>query len=166
MRHLAFLLLLLSPLAYAAGQASTEAADVQREIEYVGNIQRFQGMYDSVVGFCGKHVPAHLLERARSEWLDKNKPYLDLRDKQLGEIMQVAAANGASDEELSKIRSWVQEQYESRLHHDRLYKDLADESDLTIPCSRRLGEMLSSGMSLDVLSPESVEYFNLVSAES
>jgi hypothetical protein len=119
-------------------------------------------MFDSVTGFCGDHVPPYLLERIQTSWLRKNQPYLDLRDLELSRLLEAAEVDGAADEDISRMRSWIEMQYESRLHHDRLYRDIVDEADLMIPCSRRLGEMLSSSMTLDTLSPESVEYHELL----
>jgi hypothetical protein len=165
MKYLVFLLIFFTTFVFASEPQSPASTDAQKRLDYVANIQRFQGMYESVAIFCGTYVPAHILDRSKSEWLGKNQSFLDLRDKELSKVIAVATANGATPEELSKIRAWVADQYESRLHHDRLYKDLIGVTDLTVPCSKRLGEMVSDSMSLKTLSPESIEYFNTVAGE-
>jgi|SRR6056297_227535 len=162
MRHPALLLLFLCFAAGAAERATMSGPDVQKRLDYIAKIQRFQGMFDSVIGFCDDHVPPYLLERIHSSWLRKNQPYLDFRDSELSRLLEQAEVDGAADEDISRMRSWIEEQYESRLHHDRLYRDIVDEADLLIPCSRRLGEMLSSSMTLDTLSPESIEYYEFM----
>jgi hypothetical protein len=160
MKRFGFLLSLLVSTAIAGEAVNNDVQDVQKRLDFVANIQKFQGMYDSVVAFCGDKVPATILDRSKAEWLSINQPYLDLRDKELARVIEIATSNNAPPENISKIRSWVEDQYESRLHNDRLYKDLPSKGDLTIPCSRRLGEMVSEDMSLKALSPESVEYFD------
>jgi hypothetical protein len=153
------LLYAITITATHANETMSSGADtITERLDFVANIQRFQGMFDSVATFCEGHVPASIFNNVKEKWLIENRKYLELRDKELDRALEIAAANGTTPEGVDQIRRWVNDQYESRLRHDRMYKDLIGTKDLTIPCSRRLGEMISESMSLKTLSPASIEY--------
>ncbi len=64
------------------------------------------------------------------------------------------------------MKSLVRGFVEKARHDDRLYKDLINEPDKRIACSRRLGAMISSSMSFKKLAPASFQVWQKHSEQS
>src|SRR5688500_16279742 len=62
MKHLAYLLTFSFGTALAGEPTNQDVNELQKRLDFVANIQKFQGMFDSVTAFCGSHVPAHILD--------------------------------------------------------------------------------------------------------
>jgi hypothetical protein len=152
------LYLALAQPAYSGEVKSAEVVAVGKRLDFIADISRFQGMFDSVVEFCRPHAPEHLLKFSRDYWLVANQRFLDLRDKELNRVIEEARGNGAKPEKITLIKDWAKQQYQEALSNNRMFKDLFGAKDLDIACSRRLGEMNSTGMSLGSIRPSAAEY--------
>ena len=150
----------LAALLLASTYVRSQELDpaIAERVSYVADVQKFQGMFDSVVEFCEPHVPNEILQMSRTEWMKQNGAFLALRDKELGEVIGYMKEFGKTAEDIEATNSWFNEQYTSRLAHDRLYKDIATSGNLLVSCSNRLGAMVSESMALKHLSPEAYKY--------
>ncbi|CAN5319552.1 hypothetical protein BH24GEM2_BH24GEM2_07800 [soil metagenome] len=156
------LLLSLARPAYAAVAPSAEVAAVGKTLDFVADVSKYQAMFDSVVEFCRPHAPEPVLKQSLEMWRTANQRFLDLRDSELNRVIEDARANGTESERVAFIEDWAKQQYTLTLSNNRMYKDLLGLKDLPIACSRRLGEMNHSGMSLHSLSPRAAEYARTV----
>jgi len=157
--HLAlFLLLALAQPACSEEAPSPEIIATGKTLDFVADVSKYQGMFDSVVEFCQPHAPEHVVKFAREQWLTANQRFLDLRDSELHRIIEAARASGTETDRIAFIEDWAKQQYQGTLGNSRMYKDLLGRKDLPIACSRRLGEMNHQGMSLEKIAPRAAEY--------
>lgn len=152
------LFLALAHPAYSDEAQSAEVVVVRKRLDFIEDVSKFQGMFDSVMEFCRPHAPEHILKVSRMDWLSTNQRFLDLRDKELNRVIDEARAHGAKPEKIAFIKNWAKQQYKEALSNNRLFKDLLGDKDLDIACSRRLGAMNSAGMSLGSIRPGAAEY--------
>ncbi len=152
------LLLGLADPAHTKEEHHADVQEVSKTLDFIADVSKLQGEFDSVVQFCLPHAPQYILKQSQGMWLMANQKYLDLRDKELRRIIKNAEANGAKPDKIASIHDWAKEQYKGTLSSDRMYKDIATRSDLDIACSKRLGEMNSSGMQLNSIAPRAVAY--------
>jgi hypothetical protein len=155
---LALILVVLMSPAQSQEAPSAEVFAIGKTLDFVADVSKYRGMFDSVVAFCSPHSPDHVVKRARDAWLSANQKYLDLREEELNRVLDDLRKNGAEPERITFIKDWADQQYQGTLNNNRMYKDLLGRVDLPISCSQRLGAMNSAGLKIETIAPRAVEY--------
>jgi hypothetical protein len=155
---LALLLVALVPSAQSQETPSAEVIAIGKTLDFVADISKYQGMFDSVVAFCKPHAPAHVLKMAQDSWLAANRKYLELKDSELSRVIAELQENGAEPERIAFVKDWAGQQYQGTLNNNRMYKDLLGRDDLPISCSQRLGAMNSGSLKIETIAPRAIEY--------
>jgi hypothetical protein len=157
------LLLALVFFALVAPAQSQEAPSAEvlamgKTLDFVADVSKYQGMFDSVVSFCRPHVPDHVVKLAQDSWLSANQKYLEIRDSELRRVIEDLRKTGKEPERIAFIKDWAEQQYQGTLNNNRMYKDLLGRDDLPISCAQRLGVMNSSDLKIEIIAPRAVEY--------
>jgi hypothetical protein len=155
---LALMFLVLVPPVQSQEAPSAEVLAIGKTLDFVADVSKYQGMFDSVVAFCRPHAPDHIVKLAQDSWLSANQKYLDLRDSELSRVIENSRKTGAEPSRITFIKHWAEQQYQGALKNDRMYKDLLGRDDLPISCAQRLGVMNSAGMRIEIIAPRAVEY--------
>lgn len=144
-------------LLVALLSASAEAAEPYSEnqlIRFVSDASVFEGQFYSVYDYCSPYAKEPASTLALKFWQATNKQLLKDRDQIVEEFIRGYELN---TEMADALRETVRGFIDKARQHDRLYKDLYDEPDKFIPCSKRLGEMNSSSMSFKNIAPASYQ---------
>lgn len=155
-----FTLIVLAFISPAQSQdaPSAEVVALGKTLDFVADVSKYQGMFDSIVAFCRPHSPSHIVKLAQDSWLSSNQKYLDLRDKELSRVINGLRESGADSERIDFIKDWADQQYQGTLNNNRMYKDLLGQSDLSVTCPQRLGAMNSADLKIETIAPRAVTY--------
>jgi len=154
-----FILLLCSVSVRAEDtDPSPELLAAARTLQFIADVSIYEGYFLSVVDFCRPHVQPAAVDLVKGAWLAKNGAALELRDRELQRLHRNATAGGAAKEKLDEL-TLMPETYRNRaIQQDRMVRDLRRYTDLEIRCSKRLGEMLSNGMRMENIVPNTETY--------
>ena len=155
-------------VAAPALSAPPELNDEKSRLEaltFVGQISIFKGYFDSVAEFCKPHVPAFILQDATNTWNGANREALKFRDSELDRLIAVAKEIDVPQDKLDQLAGWPGRYHREAMTEGVMVKDLKEEKDLKTACAQRLGEMGSTGMSLQKLSPGAWDYLQKLQAK-
>jgi hypothetical protein len=155
---LALIFFALVPPVQAQEAPSAEVIAMGKTLDFVADVSKYQGMFDSVVAFCRPHAPDHVVKLAQDSWLSANQKYLDLRDSELRRVIDNLRTTGKEPERIAFIKDWAEQQYRATLNNNRMYKDLLGRDDLPISCAQRLGVMNSADLKIEIIAPRAVQY--------
>lgn len=153
---------LLSALLAASVGAAESFSDEQL-LAFLSDASVFEGQFYSVHDYCSRYAGEPVSTLTLKFWKGTNAQLFRDRDQV---VETVVRRMGLDSEKATALKSVVRGFVEKARHDDRLYKDLINEPDKRIACSRRLGSMISSSMSFKNLAPASFQVWQKHSEQS
>lgn len=138
----------------AASVGATEPYSDEQLFAFISDASVFEGQFYSVHDYCSPYAGEPASTLALTFWQATNEQLLKDRDQLVESIIR---NKGLNTEQAVALRSAVRGFVEKARHDHRMYKDLINEPDKFISCSRRLGAMSSSSMSFKRLAPASFQ---------
>lgn len=137
----------------------SEVQAIQAMASFFTDVTTFEGMFHSVLDYCGPQVESAIAQTAKQQWLDVNQALLDDRSAAVKAYLTRRAAPGKEAEAEALTKQALNEIFNKARTNDRLYKDLAAHPDQATVCSRRLGAMSSPSMSFEKMAPNSFQFW-------